>query len=100
MSAAGNLCGPYTPRGPEKRGHVGWRGIVLLKRADGTDHNSPRDFKSYDGRGASKALLLACDRAIKAQDDSRPCGHRAFVLDAMALEQVEREQARERERAS
>jgi hypothetical protein len=92
LSATGNLCGPYTPRGPEKRDHIGWRGIVLLKRADGTDRNSPRDLPGYDGRGASKALLLAIERAAA----SPTCGSgRLYALHSMALEMVEREQARE-----
>lgn len=64
------------------------RSIVLLKRykPDGDAH---RDFKSYDGRGASKALLLAIDR------QSHRGTNRALRLHEMALEQVEREQARE-----
>jgi hypothetical protein len=96
LSAVGDLCGPYTPRGPEKRDHVGWRGIVLLRRADGTDRNSPRDMPQYDGRGASKALLHAIDRAAA----SPTCGSgRLYALHSMALEMVEREQAREQEAA-
>lgn len=68
------------------------RFIVVLKRADGTDRNSPRDMPGYDGRGASKALLLAIARVRNKG------GERALVLNELAIDEdglVEREQARE-----
>lgn len=68
------------------------RSIILLKRYK-PDGDAPRDFKSYDGRGASKALLLA---AARSADGARiMAGDRAITLELMAVEQVEREQARE-----
>jgi hypothetical protein len=90
--------------------HTPPRRIVLLKRADGTDRNSPRDMPQYDGRGASKALLLAIDRArvacrdVLARDhddeDIRHLRERLLRLNQLALEQVEREQAREQRGAA
>ena len=94
-------CSPYERLDGVTPAEHPYRRIVLIKRADGTDRNSPRDFRSYDGRGASKALLLAIDRAsaqmqaahdrgdISARIDS---GERALRLHEMALCQVEREQ--------
>lgn len=65
------------------------RGLVVLKRYK-PHGDAPRDFRSYDGRGASKALLLACARVDHI--DQWP---RAITLELMALDQVEREQARD-----
>jgi hypothetical protein len=70
------------------------RRIVLLRRSNGSRVlNTARELPGYDGRGASKALLLASERLR----DQR--GMRALRLNKMALEQVEREQARESEAA-
>ncbi len=81
------ICSPYRRLTTDIE-HTPPRRIVLLRRSDGTDRNSPRDMPQYDGRGASTALLLACDRLR----DKR--GDRALVLDEMAAKQVEREQMR------
>jgi hypothetical protein len=68
--------------------------LILLRLSNGSRVlDRPRDFRSYDGRGASASLLLAIDRLR----DTR--GDRALVLNKMALAQVRREQAREREAA-
>jgi hypothetical protein len=67
--------------------------VILRLSDDGSLINdAPRDMPGYDGRGASKALLLAIERAAA----SPTCGSgRLYALHSMALEMVEREQARE-----
>lgn len=68
--------------------------LILLRLSNGSRVlDAPRDLRSYDGRGASKALMLATDR------QSHQLTHRALRLHDMALSQIEREQAREREAA-
>ena len=72
--------------------------LILLRLSNGSRVlDRPRDFRSYDGRGASKALMLAIGRVR-----NRGAGWldaRELHLQLMALEQIEREQAREREAA-
>lgn len=68
--------------------------LILLRLSNGSRVlDRPRDFRSYDGRGASKALMLAIGR-VRWQMSTR-----ALHLHDMALSQIEREQAREREAA-
>jgi hypothetical protein len=72
--------------------------VILRLSDDGSLINdAPREMPRYDGKGASKALLHAIERA----KSSATCGSgRLYALHTMALEQVEREQAREQERVS
>lgn len=81
--------------------------LILLRLSNGSRVlDRPRDFRSYDGRGASKALMLAIERTgaalSAASDQGKPTielHERSMRLHNMALSQIEREQAREREAA-